>query len=219
MSESDSALSYFDSRLKFDKARAVLWSALWDFSLSRIMKDATAILEVGAGWCDFINHASADRRVAVDIWPGIVDAAAPEVEAHIGSAETLTFLDDGSIDAVFASNVVEHLTHDQFDRVLVETARILRPGGQLVLVQPNFRLSYKRYFDDFTHVTMWSDVSLGDFLSSRGWVVDRAQARYMPFSVKSRLPVSRLLIRAYLASPFKPMAGQMLLVAHKKDNA
>lgn len=218
MSTSDSANVYFDSRLKFDKKRLVLWSALWEYSLSSVMNGCTSILELGAGWCDFINSASATRRVAVDLWPGIVDAAAEGVEAHVGSAENLDFLEDQSIDAVFASNLVEHLTHEQFDAILAESHRVLTDGGKVVLIQPNFRLAYKRYFDDFTHVSMWSEVSLSDFLSSRGWQVEIAQARFMPFSVKSRLPVSRFLIRCYLASPFKPAAGQMLVVASKKHS-
>ncbi|MCU1580504.1 MAG: Methyltransferase type 11 [Rhodoglobus sp.] len=213
MSDSDFANVYFDSRLKFDRKRLVLWGALWDYSLSRVMKGSSTILELGAGWCDFINNVTAPRRIAVDLWPGIIEAAAEGVEAHVGPAEDLDFLSDGTVDAVFASNLVEHLTHEQFDAILSESRRVLRPGGKVVFVQPNYRLAYKRYFDDFTHVSMWSEVSLSDFLSSRGWIIERAQARFMPFSVKSRLPVSRFLIRCYLASPLKPMAGQMLVVA------
>lgn len=216
MSDSDAASSYFDSRLQYDRKRVVLWSALWDHSLSRVMRGSAAILELGAGWCDFINNAHATRRVAVDLWPGVVAAAAPGVEAHVGSVERLDFLDDHGIDAAFASNLVEHLTHDQFDAMLAECRRVLVPGGRLVLVQPNYRLAYKRYFDDFTHVSMWSEASLADFLVSRGWEIERVQARYLPLSVKSRLPVSRALIRAYLAAPFKPLAGQMLVVARTK---
>ena len=213
MSDPNSANSYFDSRLQFDPKRVVLWSALWDYSLSRVMSGSSAILEVGAGWCDFINNARAERRVAVDLWPGVVVAAASGVEAHVGSAERLDFLADNSIDSVFASNLVEHLSHEQFDAMLVESRRVLTPGGRIVMVQPNYRLAYKRYFDDFTHVSVWSEVSLADFLISRGWEIERVAARYMPLSVKSRLPVSRSLIRAYLASPIKPLAGQMLVVA------
>jgi len=217
MSDAESARSYFDSRLKFDRKRQVLWSALWDYSLRHVMKDTSTLVEIGAGWCDFINNATSERRIAVDIWPGVTAAAAPEVEAHVGSAERLSFLEDASVDSVFASNLVEHLTHEQFDAMLSEAHRVLRVGGQVVLVQPNYRLAYKRYFDDFTHVSVWSDVSLADFLRSRGWTIDRAQARFMPLSVKSRIPVSRFLIRCYLASPLKPLAGQMLVVARKAD--
>ena len=215
MSNSESWRTYFDSRLTFDKKRAVLWSALWDFALSKIMEDSSSILELGAGWCDFINTATTSRRIAIDMWPGVVEAAAPGVEAHIGSALDLSFLENGSIGAVFASNLVEHLTNEQCEVLVSEIDRVLVVGGKLVLMQPNYRLAYKRYFDDFTHVSMWSEVSLSDFLTSHGWHVDQAQARFMPFSIKSRLPVSRFMIRCYLASPVKPLAGQMLVVAHK----
>lgn len=215
MSNSESWRAYFDSRLPYDEKRVVLWSALWDFALSKVMNGSASIVELGAGWCDFINSATSARRIAVDVWPGVVGAAASGVEAHVGSALELGFLEDASIDAVFASNLVEHLTHEQCDVLVKEVYRILVPGGKLVLIQPNFRLSYKRYFDDFTHVSMWSEVSLADYLSSRGWQIDRAQARFMPFSIKNRLPVSRFLIRCYLASPLKPLAGQMLVVARK----
>jgi len=216
MSTSDYEGTYFDSRLKFDKKRLVLWSALWDYSLGPILSDCTSILELGAGWCDLINAATTPRRIAVDLWPGVVGAAAQGVEAHVGAAEDLEFLENESIDAVLASNLVEHLTRDQFDSMLTESYRVLTQGGRLVLIQPNYRLAYKRYFDDFTHVSVWSEVSLGDFLRSRGWNVEIAQPRFMPFSVKSRFPVSRFLIRCYLASPLKPGAGQMLIVASKK---
>lgn len=215
MTEAESANAYFDSRLQFDQKRTVLWSTLWKHSLSTVLAGSGTIVELGAGWCDFINNAHAARRIAVDVWPGVVHAAAPGVEAHVGTAEDLHFLADGSVDAVFASNLVEHLTHDQFDAMLRECDRVLVPGGRVALVQPNFRLSYKRYFDDYTHVSMWSDVSLPDFLASRGWEIERVAGRYMPFSVKSRMPVSKTLIRAYLASPIKPLAGQMLVVGRK----
>ena len=37
--------------------------------------------------------------------------------------------------------------------------------------------------------------------------------RFLPLTIKSRLPVHPLLIRAYLASPLKPQAKQMLVLA------
>ena len=108
---------------------------------------------------------------------------------------------------------MEHLTQDEVGAVVDEARRVLVPGGRLVLVQPNFRLCAKNYFDDYTHVSMWSDVGLTGYVQSRGWEVEEVRARFLPLTVKSRLPVSRVLIRAYLSSPIKPMAGQMLVIA------
>jgi hypothetical protein len=39
------------------------------------------------------------------------------------------------------------------------------------------------------------------------------QPRFLPLTVKSRLPTWPLLIAAYLKSPFRPMGKQMLVVA------
>jgi ubiquinone/menaquinone biosynthesis C-methylase UbiE len=128
----------------------------------------------------------------------------------------LGFLADGSAQLVFASNLLEHLTHAQIDALSDEAMRVLSPGGRFVLVQPNFRLCAKNYFDDYTHVSIWSDVSMSAYLESRGWTLERVVGRFLPLTVKSRLPVSAALIRAYLKSPIRPLAGQMLLVSVKE---
>ena len=41
-------------------------------------------------------------------------------------------------------------------------------------------------------------------------------SRFLPLTVKSRLPVSSLLIAAYLRLPFSPMGKQMLLRARPR---
>ena len=89
------------------------------------------------------------------------------------------------------------------------------PVADFMLVQPNYRLCSKRYFDDYTHVSIWSDVGMAEFLKAMGMELERVDPRFLPFSLKSRLPVSRNLIRAYLRSPVKPAAGQMLIIARR----
>jgi ubiquinone/menaquinone biosynthesis C-methylase UbiE len=212
---SQSAEAYFETRLAYDQKRETLWRTLVDAVFQPMIGSADTVLELGAGWCDFINAVQARRRIAVDLWSGVRERAAEGVEAHVASADELGFLQAGSVDLVFASNLLEHLTQEQVGRLLDEAARVLAPEGRLVLVQPNYRLCAKQYFDDYTHVSIWSDVSMAGYLESRGWRMERAQGRFLPLTVKSRLPVSATLIRAYLASPIKPLAGQMLLVARR----
>jgi hypothetical protein len=83
----------------------------------------------------------------------------------------------------------------------------------LCLIQPNYRYSYKEYFDDYTHVTVFSHVSLQDFLTANDFRILDCRPRFLPLTIKSRLPVHPLLIRAYLASPLKPQGKQMLVLA------
>ena len=209
--------AYFDTRLAFDERRSVVWGTLWDEVFSQYIGPGDTVVELGAGWCDFINNVAAQRRIALDLWEGVQDAAAPGVETHVGPAQDLGFLADGSVDVVFASNLLEHLERPIVEGVVREVLRVLRPGGRLVLVQPNYRLCSKRYFDDYTHVSIWSDVGMAEFLKAMGMELERVQGRFLPFTLKSRLPVSRTLIRGYLRSPVKPQAGQMLLIARRPE--
>lgn len=213
MSEVD---AYFDSRLAYDKKRVVLWNTLCKHFFQKLLPSNASVLELGAGWCDFINTIEADQKTAVDIWEGIKKHAKSDVRTIIGSATDLDEVLCESIDMVFASNLFEHLTQVQIIEILTQTSRILKKTGRLVLVQPNFRTSYKRYFDDYTHVTIWTDTGMTTFLEANGFKIEQVEAKFLPLTVKSKLPTSSLLIRLYLHLPIKPLAGQMLIVANPK---
>ncbi|MGC2412335.1 MAG: hypothetical protein WA459_06530, partial [Stellaceae bacterium] len=125
----------------------------------------------------------------------------------------LDFLDDGAVDFAFASNLFEHLTHVEFRMTLEALRPKLSATGTLTILQPNYRYAYREYFDDFDHKSVYSHVSLPDYLAANGYEVFRVEPRFMPLSVKSRLPVTPFLIRAWLAAPVKPMGKQMLVRA------
>ncbi len=82
-----------------------------------------------------------------------------------------------------------------------------------MILQPNYRYAYREYFDDYTHLAVYSHLSLADFLSANDFEVLNVSPRFLPLTIKSRIPVSPWLIRAYLASPIKPMGKQMLVRA------
>ena len=76
------------------------------------------MLDLGCGEGDFINSVDARRRIAVDVWPDFPSHIKPGIETHVGSVTDLSFLDDGSIDFVFASNLFEHISQMEFVAVL-----------------------------------------------------------------------------------------------------
>ncbi len=92
---------------------------------------------------------------------------------------------------------------------------MLMPGGRLICVQPNYRLEPRRYFDDYTHQQIYTDTSFGDFVGANGFRVVHREARFTPFTMKSRIPTAGCLVRLYLALPYRPLAGQFLIVAEK----
>jgi SAM-dependent methyltransferase len=204
---------YHRSRLPPDKRRDVLWETLWRYYFSAMVDPNDCVLDLGAGYGNFINAAVARRRIAVDAWDGFPAHLAAGIEHKVGSVADLEFLDDGAVDFAFASNLFEHLTRDDFSAVLAALRRKLSAKGTLTIVQPNYRYAFREYFDDYDHKSVYSHVSLADYLTANGYEVFQVEPRFMPLSVKGRLPVSPFLIRAWLASPIKPIGKQMLIRA------
>jgi SAM-dependent methyltransferase len=204
----------FETRLARSANRTKIWKHLCNY-LQRWIRTDAEVLELGAGWCDFSNNVTAKRVVAIDLDTTVDRAAAAHVAPVIGDCTDLGMFEDGSFDVVFASNLLEHLEREASNRLLAEAKRVLRPGGRLILMQPNFRLNPGRYFDDFTHVSIFTDQSLQDYLVAEGWKIDAVKAKLMPLTLKSRGGNLTFVVPLYLRSPIKPLAGQMLVVASR----
>lgn len=208
--------AYHATRFAPDPRRAVVWEALWRYHFSGLIAPDQCVLDIGCGYGNFINTVVARRRVALDAWPGFPAHVAAGVETHVGPATELGFLGDGTVDFAFASNLFEHLTQAELAALLAALRPKLAAGGSLNILQPNWRYAFREYWDDYTHVTAWSDTGLSDFLAAHGFEVFEIEPRFLPLTVKSRLPVSPLLIRLWLASPFRPGGKQMFLRARPK---
>jgi len=206
--------AYFETRLANHPNRAKIWRHVCTY-LQRWIPANAEVLELGAGWCDFSNNVVAKRVVAMDLDSRLGRAAAEHVEPVIGDCTDLGRFEPGSFDIVFASNLLEHLEREASNRLLAEAKRVLRADGRLILMQPNFRLNPGRYFDDFTHVSIFTDESLQDYLVAEGWRIDEVRARFLPLTLKSKTGSLTFLVPWYLRSPIKPLAGQMLVVASR----
>jgi len=204
---------YHGSRLTQDERRAATWRALWRYHFRHRIGPDDTVLDLGAGYGDFINSVTATRRIAIDIWSGLAEHAAPGVQTIIGPVTDLQAIPDASVDFAFASNLFEHLTQDELCTTLKQLEHKLRGDGVLSILQPNYRYAYREYFDDYTHRTPYSHIGLADLLHAQGWTVREIAPRFLPLTIKSRLPTWGWLIGAYLRSPFKPMAKQMLITA------
>lgn len=204
---------YHETRLAYDSRRHILWKTLCDCYFQRLVNPGDCVLELGAGYGDFINHIRCRRRIAVDLWQGMLEHLQPGVEGHVGAVTDLEVIEDSSVDFVFASNLFEHLPQAEFAKTLKGLRAKMKTGATLNILQPNYRFAYREYFDDYTHVTVYSDRSLVDFLEVNGFQITEVHPRFLPLTIKSKLPVSSTLIRLYLALPLKPLGKQMLIRA------
>ena len=183
---------------ELETMRAVWRVLVRDFFGPRIPERGT-VVDVGAGPCVFINEVKAERRIAVDANPTLAQSAGPGVEAVVDGDVDLPSIPDGTADTVFMSNFLEHLASpSEVLRSLSAARRILRPGGEILVLQPNFRLGPSRYFDFVDHVVILTDRSLVEGLEATGFAVRELRVRFLPFTSKSRLPKWPWAVSVYL---------------------
>jgi hypothetical protein len=210
--------TYFETRFTPDRQREVLWRTLYRYYFARLIAPTDCVLELGAGYGSFINEVVARRKIAVDSWAGFVNHLQPGIESWVCDVTDLSFLEPSSVNFVFASNLFEHISQDDLTTVLTQLKTALADNGTLNILQPNYYYSYREYFDDYTHRTIYTHTSICDFLEARGYEVVECRPRFLPLTLKSRLPVSPILIRLYLSFPWKPLAKQMFIRARvRKD--
>lgn len=194
--------SIYQRRFQPDLAfRQHMWRVLCQDFFQRYVPPTSSVLEVGAGYCEFINHIHASRKLAVDLNPDTPHFAAPEVQVIATSSTDLSAIAPGSMDIAFASNFFEHLSRADIVLTLQEVARALKPGGRFLILQPNYRFCYRDYWMFFDHLTPLDDRSLGEALETQGFRVIHTLPRFLPYTTQSRLPKSLALLKVYLRLP------------------
>jgi ubiquinone/menaquinone biosynthesis C-methylase UbiE len=201
-------------------AKNAIWRAICSSYLSRFIAPQDTVVDVGAGYCEFINNIDCANKIAIDLNEDVKRFANPDVRVINESCMAITSLANDSVDVVFMSNFLEHLLNKQqvFD-TLVECHRILKPGGRLIILQPNIRFLPGSYWDFFDHHTPLTDRSLVEVLQSLGLRIQVCHPKFLPYTTKSRLPKAVALVTLYLRIPlaWKLLGKQALIVAEKSS--
>ena len=199
--------------------RILLWEVLTRHFFGRIVPSEGCLLELGSGGCEFINAITAAKKIAIDCNPEVENRAASNVRCIIADlVEGLGQLENDSVDCVMASNVFEHLPDkDVLYRCLSESHRVLKPGGRLIVMQPNIAAVRERFYDFADHSLPLTEKGMAEIIRSCGFEIDRVVARFLPYTTKSRYPSWPFLVRLYLLFPpiHRIMGGQMLILARK----
>ena len=100
---------------------------------------------------------------------------------------------------------------------LSEAYRVLRPQGLLIAMGPNIRYCFDEYWDFWDHHLPLSDRSMAEVLEVAGFRTELVVPRFLPLTMRSRIPQWTFLIRLYLASPLaKRLWGKQFLVIGRK---
>ncbi|MFZ0960476.1 MAG: class I SAM-dependent methyltransferase [Bryobacteraceae bacterium] len=201
-----------------EQRRAEVWQTLARHYFHRWVKPTDTVLDVGAGYCEFINSIAAARKYALDSNPATGIKADPGVTVLSQQATEAWALPSESVNVVFSSNFFEHLPNQQdLARCLAEAYRVLRPQGLLIAVGPNIRFCFDVYWDFVDHHLPLSDRSMMEAMEIAGFQRELVIPRFLPFTMSGRAPHRAFLVRLYLLVPLAPrLWGKQFLVIARK---
>jgi ubiquinone/menaquinone biosynthesis C-methylase UbiE len=197
--------------------KLITWQEISKF-IYKELKQPEKIIDPAAGECEFINSVPCKEKWAVDLNNNfILKYANKGVNIKIGDSLKLD-LPSEYFDAVFISNFLEHLnSHEEIHLLLKNMYNVLREGGRIAVMGPNFKYCHKEYFDFADHKMILTHLSLEEHIYSAGFLIIKVVPRFLPVSFRGRLPINKLIVRIYFSIPllWKLFGKQFLIIAEK----
>lgn len=218
--ESDIYTSRFSS--SEEVTRQATWRVLTSEFLQQFVPADGTVLDIGAGDSLFLKNIKAKRRIAVDLSEHVHALAQHGIEVLQVPATELGSHVRGAVDTVFMSNFLEHLPNKSLLlEILTAVKDVLKPGGKVMILQPNIRYVGPAYWDYIDHHIALTEHSLAEALEVTGYRIERMIPRFLPYTAKSTLGHAakgrrtEQLVRLYLKMPFlwRFFGGQTFVVA------
>lgn len=199
--------------------RNQVWQVLTSAFFSRWVRPGDSVLDLGCGYCEFINNVKARTKLAMDLNPSARTLAASDVRFIEQDCTEPWPVAEHSLDVVFSSNFFEHLpTKTVLQTTLLEAHRCLKPGGYLIAVGPNIKALGGRYWDFFDHHIELTELSLSELLNLAGYRVETAIAKFLPYSMSQGFRPPIWSLKLYLNSKilWRIFGRQFLVIARKQ---
>jgi SAM-dependent methyltransferase len=133
------------------------------------LKPGCNLLEVGCGRGEFLQGFIQCGVIGFGVdQSNAAERYSPDAILRIADIEHdgIPFADN-SFDVVYSKSVIEHFYYPE--RMVKEAFRVLKPGGKMLTICPDWRFNYRIYFEDYTHRTPFMQSSLRDILLIHGF--------------------------------------------------
>lgn len=167
------------------------------------MYNGIKLLEVGCGRGDFLE---AFQSLGIECYGADLSDYCLKNKGHLEiaccdvSKDRLPY-DDNYFDVVYHKSMLEHLYSPE--NVMKETYRVLKPGGRLIILTPDWISQMKIFYEDFTHCRPYDTTSLRDLLQIYGFSGVHTELFYQ-LPVLWRFPSLKglsLILRVFLSTP------------------
>ncbi|MEK6967387.1 MAG: class I SAM-dependent methyltransferase [Nanoarchaeota archaeon] len=200
-----------------EKFRKEMYAVICKDFLQKFVAKNSVVLDVAAGHCEFINAIEAKQKIALDLNPDVRLYASKDVKCIVSSSSVMNGIKTNSVDVVYCSNFFEHISKAEITKTIKRMHKVLKKNGQVLIIQPNIRYCYKDYWMFFDHITPLDDRSTSEALELNGFSIIKVIPQFLPYTTKSILPKSALLVSIYLKIPllWKIFGGQAFIIAKK----
>ncbi len=198
--------------------RRAVWSVLTGEVFSKWIAADSSVLDLGSGYCEFINQIPARAKYAMDLNPATKTNAAPGVTVLLQDCAVEWQVPPVTLDAIFTSNFFEHLPDKAaLERTVHNAFRCLKPGGRLIALGPNIRYTGTAYWDFYDHYIALTELSLVELLQKCGLEIEYSRAQFLPYTMATGRRYPTWVLKAYLRLPllWRLFGKQFLVVARK----
>lgn len=126
------------------------------------LKKNSKFLEAGCGRGDFLNefaNLGLDAH-GIDL-SNLISTTFPEIKFQSVDLlkENIPY-PDNHFDIIYSKSFIEHFYYPE--KIFEEAYRVLKPNGLLITLTPEWNYIYKSFYEDFTHRTPFTKMSLKD---------------------------------------------------------
>lgn len=216
----DLALIYANRFAGMEPYRQQVWKILVRSVFSRWVSSEAVVLDLGSGYCEFINNIRARTKYAMDLNPDACEHAAPAVNFLLQDCAAPWPLPPAILDVVFTSNFFEHLPNESaLEQAVLNAFLCLKPGGRLIAMGPNIRYAGAAYWDFCDHNVALTDLTLMELFQRCGLEIEYRCGRFLPYSMSLGPRYPLWMLKAYLKVPFAwNLFGVQFLVVGKKPS-
>jgi len=133
------------------------------------IQNNSSILDLGCGRGEFLNEFinNGMEGHGIDISDFAIEFC-PKAKINVIDIEKekIPYLDN-TFDVVYSKSFVEHFYYPE--KIFNEIYRVLKPGGTIITLTPEWQYIYLSFFEDFTHRTPFTNLSLREIQEMSGF--------------------------------------------------
>ena len=209
-------------RLRFsglEQYRNKVWKILCENYFNKFITQESHVLDLGSGWCEFINNINAKKKFAMDINPDTRSRLKPEIFFFQQDCSEQWQIESESLDVIFTSNFLEHLPNKGcIEKTIEQANRCLKYDGLIICLGPNYKYLPGAYWDFWDHSVALTESSISEVLKLKGFEIELCIPRFLPFSMSTGKNPSLFMVQLYLKLPFIWLLfGKQFIVIGKKE--